>query len=469
LSKSNKVYLIYVGLGLIPLILILFLDIDSKATSHTEDGLLHGFTHFFQYPLYMGFALVGFLCFKLNQNRILFSVMLLLGISFLLFNPLALQPLGIGVKGLYYVTAMSFPLTLAIMFSIRETRPMDLPNIGRLAMSLIPILVLGYLLSRDVSLFSKIAFLKIIPGLNPKNGFLLPQLALASLAILGVVIFLQKDRFVKPFLRVLGITMISLMAGLWAGIALYSEILNKPEINALYKLIKRSAGDRKDFQSAFSIEVANSFPSLQIVAAFTVICAILLHAIFRAYWHRVYVDELTDIPNRRALDERLSSLSGEYAIAMMDIDHFKAFNDNYGHDEGDNVLRLVGSVLSEEFGDKVYRYGGEEFCAVFMGVSAEDAYMYANKVRRKLEERVFYIRKPNSKREPTSSFDRRRTKKNNGKKIQITISIGLANPNKKSKTAVDVVKLADQALYEAKRKGRNRVIIWEIEGVKSAV
>ena len=60
-------------------------------------------------------------------------------------------------------------------------------------------------------------------------------------------------------------------------------------------------------------------------------------------------------------------LSGEYAIAMMDIDHFKSFNDNYGHDEGDNVLRLVGSMLNQELGDRVYRYGGEEFCAVFKG------------------------------------------------------------------------------------------------------
>jgi len=421
LSKSNKVYLIYAALGLVPLMLILFLDIDSKTAKDAEDSLLHGITHFFQYPLYMGFALVGFLCFKLNQNRILFAVMLLLGASFLLFNPLTLQPLGIGVKGLYYVVAMSFPLTLAIIFSIRETRPMDLPNIGRLAMSLIPILVLSYLVARDVSLFSKIAFLKIIPGLNPKNGFLFPQLSLISLAIFGVVIFFQKDRFVKPFLRVLGITMIPLMAGLWAGIALYSEIFKQTEIRELYKLIKRSPEDLKAYQTEL------------------------------------------------ATDERLSHLSGEYAIAMMDIDHFKAFNDNYGHDEGDNVLRLVGSLLSEELGDRVYRYGGEEFCAIFNGVSAEDAYMFANKVRRKLEERQFYIRKPNSKREATSSFDRRRAKKNNGKKVQITISIGLANPTKKAKTVEAVIKLADQSLYQAKKKGRNRVIISEVEGVKSAV
>ncbi len=78
------------------------------------------------------------------------------------------------------------------------------------------------------------------------------------------------------------------------------------------------------------------------MAAFTVICAILLHAIFTIYWQRVYIDELTDVSNRRALDEKLATLNGEFAIAMMDIDHFKDFNDTYGHDEGDNVLRLVG-------------------------------------------------------------------------------------------------------------------------------
>jgi diguanylate cyclase (GGDEF)-like protein len=469
LSKSSKVYLIYAAFGLIPLFLILFLDIDPITGKNPKEGsFLDDFTNFFQYPLYMGFALVGFLCFKINQNRMLFSVLLFLGISFLLINPNTVLSLGIEVKGLHYAIAMSFPLTLAIIFSIRETRPMDFPNFGRLLSSLLPIIVLGYLAARDIELFNKIADFKILPV----KGFLLPQLALVSLTIFGVVVLLQRDRIVKSFVRVLGISMIPLMAAIWAGLKMYwtllkeqtnlAKLLDKyPDISLLAVKVEKAWDYLKNF-------VDLSYPSLHVVAAFTVICAILLHVIFQMYWHRVYVDELTDIPNRRALDERLSHLSGEYAIAMMDIDHFKAFNDNYGHDEGDNVLRLVGRVLSEELGDRVYRYGGEEFCAVFTGVSAEDAYMYANKVRRKLEERDFYIRKPNSKREPTSSFDRRKAKKN-GKKVQITISIGLANPNKKAKTADDVIKLADQALYEAKRKGRNRVIIWEIEGVKSAV
>jgi diguanylate cyclase (GGDEF)-like protein len=442
LSKANKTYLVYAGLGLIPVFLDLLLP------TKVNGDIVHAFANFFQYPLYMGFALVGFLGWKLNQNRILFSVLLFLGACYCLFNPILIDTWNTGrmVRGLYFIVAMSLPLTLAVVFSFRETRLMDLQYLGRLTLSLVPIVILSYLLARDKEFFIEIAYFKFLP----LNGFLLPQLSLMSLAIFILVVLLKRDHKVKPYLNVIGISLIPLMSAIWAGLRLFSDISRSHPKTNLQPFVEAS------------------FPSLHMVVAFTVICGILLHTIFQMYWHRVYVDELTDIPNRRALDERLAKLSGEYAIAMLDIDHFKAFNDNYGHDEGDNVLRLVGSVLSQELGSKVYRYGGEEFCAVFKGVLAEDAYMYANKVRRKLEEREFYIRKPNSKREPTSSFDRRRARKN-GKKVQITISIGLANPNKKSKTASDVVKLADQALYEAKRKGRNRVIIWEVEGVKSAV
>jgi len=431
LSKSNKVYLTYAALGLIPFILIFFLDIDPKTAKESEGTLLHAFTNFFKYPLYMGFALVGFLGWKLNQNRILFSVLLFLGVCYLLFNPLLLLSWNINKPGLYFVIAMGFPLTLAMVFYFRENRFIDFQHLSRLALSLTPLVILGFILARDLPGFKKIAYFKFLP----LKGFLLPQLALISLAVFGLVIFLNRDHKIKPFLKIIGISMVPLMVAIWAGLK------TGPKVTDL---------------------------SIHMVTAFTVICAIQLHAIFQMYWHRVYVDELTNISNRRALDECLAGLSGEYAIAMMDIDHFKSFNDNYGHDEGDNVLRLIGSVLREELEDRVYRYGGEEFCAVFKGVSAEDAYMFANKVRRKLEERDFYIRKPNSKRVPTSSFDRSKAKKN-GKKVQITISIGLANPNKKTKTSEDVLKLADQALYEAKKKGRNRVVIWEIEGVKSAV
>gem|GEM_PF-4203109 len=71
---------------------------------------------------------------------------------------------------------------------------------------------------------------------------------------------------------------------------------------------------------------------------------IMLHSLYRVYWENSYIDELTGLYNRRALDEKMRRLSSRYVLAMIDIDHFKKFNDSYGHDEGDNVLRLTVSV-----------------------------------------------------------------------------------------------------------------------------
>ncbi len=94
MSKTNKIYLIYLGLGLIPILLVFLPQADPKG------AFVHAFTTVFPYPLYMGFALVGYLCFKINQIRILFSVLLLLGICSLLFNPLALNFMGIKTWGI---------------------------------------------------------------------------------------------------------------------------------------------------------------------------------------------------------------------------------------------------------------------------------------------------------------------------------------------------------------------------------
>jgi diguanylate cyclase (GGDEF)-like protein len=103
-------------------------------------------------------------------------------------------------------------------------------------------------------------------------------------------------------------------------------------------------------------------------------------------------------------------------------------------------------------GDKAYRYGGEEFCAVFKGMDAEDAYIFANRARRKLEERDFFIRKKNNGR---SKKDRGTPK---GKKVKVTISIGVSGPDAKASSPEQVIKKADTALYKAKEKGRNCVV-----------
>src|SRR6185436_12678910 len=88
--------------------------------------------------------------------------------------------------------------------------------------------------------------------------------------------------------------------------------------------------------------------------------AVLVGALMQESHRLAFRDELTGLPGRRALDARLRSLPGRYTVAMVDVDHFKKFNDTHGHDIGDQVLKLVGARLAEVGGSgKAFRYGGE--------------------------------------------------------------------------------------------------------------
>jgi len=94
----------------------------------------------------------------------------------------------------------------------------------------------------------------------------------------------------------------------------------------------------------------------------------LIVALLETSYKMAYHDELTQLPSRRALNEALMKLPESYTIAMVDVDHFKKFNDTYGHAAGDQALRLVASRLAfVTGGGKAYRYGGEEFTVVFTG------------------------------------------------------------------------------------------------------
>ena len=95
-----------------------------------------------------------------------------------------------------------------------------------------------------------------------------------------------------------------------------------------------------------------------------------------------YLDELTGVPSRRALREDLMKLGNKYVIAMIDIDFFKKFNDKYGHDVGDDVLKLVASNLVKVTGGgKAFRYGGEEFTILFPSKSINDVMPHLESLR----------------------------------------------------------------------------------------
>lgn len=115
--------------------------------------------------------------------------------------------------------------------------------------------------------------------------------------------------------------------------------------------------------------------ALQVMVSLVML--MLVAAVAHEAYQMAFRDELTGLPGRRALNERLQRLGREYVIAMVDVDHFKKFNDTHGHDVGDQVLRLVASQLRKVGGGgKAYRYGGEEFTLLFPGKSVEQCMPY---------------------------------------------------------------------------------------------
>ena len=182
---------------------------------------------------------------------------------------------------------------------------------------------------------------------------------------------------------------------------------------------------------------------------------ILVIAVIEASYLMAYRDGLTELPGRRALNEALLRLSGEFSVAMIDVDHFKRFNDTYGHDAGDHVLRLVAARLAQAGGGTAYRYGGEEFALVFPGKGTEECLPLLEELRATVETSRFTMRRRFRPRNKTKVDKARKTKE----PITITVSIGVAERNHRNASPDQVIQAADKALYRAKEEGRNRVSI----------
>ncbi len=167
---------------------------------------------------------------------------------------------------------------------------------------------------------------------------------------------------------------------------------------------------------------------------------------------KALLDPLTGVPNRRQLTEDIANhrglldSGGNTAVAMVDIDNFKKVNDELGHRVGDVVLQEVASVLRSAVrdGDEIYRYGGEEFVAIFKGASRKDALAAAERLRRAVE-----------------------AESANGNQLAVaqplTISIGVALMPDHGTDITQLIEKADRAMYRAKDLGRNRVQVWEEE------
>ncbi len=240
---------------------------------------------------------------------------------------------------------------------------------------------------------------------------------------------------------------------------------------------------------------------------------ILISSIIENSYFLAYHDELTSLPARRAFNDSLLRLEEPYTVAVVDIDHFKKFNDTYGHDTGDQVLRLVaGKLAGVTGGGRAYRVGGEEFSILFPGKSAKDVMPHLDLLRTVIEVATFRVRggeerrgtaraqnarssdsragdsrnqvsqsqdsshqdaqaqefrnherrsaerRVRSRRPPSPRKKSRPIAAEAGNQpISVTVSIGAAEPNGRHRSVEQVIQAADQALYRAKQSGRNRV------------
>ena len=170
----------------------------------------------------------------------------------------------------------------------------------------------------------------------------------------------------------------------------------------------------------------------------------------RQYERAAMFDGLTGIHNRRWLDETLHRMvrrhkknGGQLSLSLIDIDHFKSFNDRYGHAAGDHVLTIVANTLAANLRptDLVARFGGEEFVIIFPDTTIESAHTAADRVREAVAEQDLTM--PDGTELP-----------------RVTISMGVSQ-HSIGQSVPDFLKVADLAMYRAKQGGRNRVVVGE--------
>ena len=139
--------------------------------------------------------------------------------------------------------------------------------------------------------------------------------------------------------------------------------------------------------------------------------------------------------------KRSARLDKTFSLLMLDIDHFKDFNDKYGHTAGDIVLREISQNLTDLLKEKsafISRFGGEEFCVILSGVELSSARNISEKIRKRIASKKINLR---------------------GEDVSVTVSIGIVNFPKHERDETELIIKADKAMYEAKEKGRNRIAV----------
>lgn len=359
-------------------------------------------------PLPVIIAIIGMsLCLRFNRSLVFFTMLALI-ITYALMQ-WYLPSLGwIEAKTVWSVLCLLLPLNVVVISLLKERGILTWWGSSRLAFLLLPMLV-----------FVLVA--KHYPE---------PLLHLLTMRYTELYFLNQVDFAQLPLLMM--ILAILILNGRWfvqpteQNSALFIALISA--IVMLY--FKNDEASRAIFASAAML--------------------MLVIAVIQASWSMAYIDQLTDLPGRRALEEELLKLGSNYSIAMLDIDHFKKFNDSYGHDAGDQVLKMVAARIKQSVsGGMAFRYGGEEFTIVFPGKNIKETLDVLEDVRENIGGSMFQLR--NKERRSGNR------KQDTGKNVQVTISIGVAERTERMAVPHEVIQGADKALYRAKEKGRNRV------------
>ena len=350
-------------------------------------------------------VLLVILAWRFRRGRLAVAAIVVALANFLVRGPLADAPADPGLA----VLALFLPLNIAILALLRE-RPLFRP--------LIPALIVAATLQ---------AWLVVALGGGPDGGR-------------GATIVSSIGRFVAaPHLAGL----VFLIAGVFVALC-FAARRGAFEGSLLWVLV------------AAAIALLGERGPHAATLAFSAAQLVLLLGLVEDSYRLAYHDELTGLPGRRALEEALRTLDGDYSIAMVDVDQFKRFNDRHGHAAGDQALKMIAGELQQVGGSgRAFRYGGEEFAVLFPSSSPAAAREPLETVRTSIASRKFALRAPDRPRKKPDSP----TRQTGGRRlIRVTVSIGIAGPNPRRSGSDAVLRAADRALYRAKSAGRNRVV-----------
>jgi diguanylate cyclase (GGDEF)-like protein len=326
----------------------------------------------------------------------------------------------------------------------------------------------------------------VLLSIEQEKGFIFPSLAPAGLllfvesvivAVLGRPAAALSQRALHHAIEPGPLPFATLLAFAAAGILLLARymLFRKPAESGLFWALTAC-------MLSLQFGGTGRIPAAYFAAAAFILAGTIVETSYLLAYH----DELTTLPSRRAFHDALLRLEAPYTIAMLDIDHFKRCNDMYGHDTGDQVLRMIASRLARVTGGgQAYRCGGEEFAILFSGKTTNDvldhleklrADIEASKLRLRGEDRRQEARGPD-RRELRSSEQRPPSQRPRGRaqaghairqlsrveppcstsELSVTASLGVATSKGDNPSANEVIKAADKALYRAKAGGRNRI------------